>query len=118
MGEIQRIKHQKALEYWSQILKEQQESGLCIKAFCRSRQMSHHAMYYWLKELRKEALSAEAQAPACATQFAAVSLAKDEHHSCGNMVVHVGAASLEIPERTAAPDLQRMLQILKEVFLC
>ena len=37
MGEIQRIKHQKALEYWSQILKEQQESGLCIKSFCRSR---------------------------------------------------------------------------------
>lgn len=32
MGEIQRIKHQRALEYWSQILKEQQESGLCIKA--------------------------------------------------------------------------------------
>lgn len=120
MGEIQRIKHQQALKYWSQILKEQQESGLCIKAFCRSRQMSHHAMYYWLKELRKEALSAKVQAPApaCTTQFAAVSLAKDEHHSCGNMVVHVGAVSLEIPEGTAAPDLQRMLQVLKEVFLC
>ncbi len=40
MGKIQRIKHQKALEYWSQILKAQQESGLCIKAFCRSHQMS------------------------------------------------------------------------------
>jgi transposase-like protein len=118
LGEIQRIKHQQALEYWSQILKEQQESGLCIKAFCRSRQMSHHAMYYWLKELRKEALSAKPQAPACTTQFAAVSLAQDEHHSCGNMVVHVGSASLEIPEGTAVPDLQRMLQVLKEVFLC
>lgn len=118
MGEIQRIKHQKALEYWSQILKEQQESGLCIKAFCRSRQMSHHAMYYWLKELRKEALSSNAQAPTCTTQFAAVSLAQDEPHSYGNMVIHVGSASLEIPEGTAEPDLQRTLQVLKEVFLC
>ena len=118
LGEIQRIKHQKALEYWSQILKEQQESGLCIKAFCRFRQMSHHAMYYWLKELRKEALAAKPQTPACTTQFAAVSLAKNEHHSCGTMVVHVGPASLEIPEGTAVPDLQRMLQILKDVFLC
>ncbi|CDE94203.1 IS66 family insertion sequence element accessory protein TnpA [Acidaminococcus sp. CAG:542] len=118
MGEIQRIKHQKALEYWSQILKEQQESGLCIKAFCRSRQMSHHAMYYWLKELRKEALSANAQVPVCTTQFAAVSLAKEEHPPCGNMVVHVGSASLEIPEGTAPQDLQRTLQVLKEVFLC
>ena len=51
LGEIQRIKHQKALEYWSQILKEQQ-------------------------------------------------------HSCGKMVVHVGSVSLEIPAGTAAPDLQ------------
>ena len=74
LGEIQRIKHQKALEYWSQILKEQQESGLCIKAFCRSRQMSHHAMYYWIKELREEALLVNPLAPACTTQFAPVSL--------------------------------------------
>ena len=103
---------------YSSLEKEQQESGLCIKAFCRSRQMSHHAMYYWLKELRKEALSARSQTPACTTQFAAVSLAKEEHHSCGTMVVHVGSASLEIPEGTAAPNLQRMLQVLKEVFLC
>ena len=57
LGEIQRIKHQKALEYWSQILKEQQESGLCIKAFCRSRQMLVNPL-----------------APACTTQFAPVSL--------------------------------------------
>ena len=63
LGEIQHIKHQQALEYWSQILKEQQESGLCIKAFCLSRQMSHHAMYYWIKELRKETLSAKPQTP-------------------------------------------------------
>lgn len=118
LGEIQRIKHQKALEYWSQILKEQQENGLCIKAFYRSRQMSHHAMYYWLKELRKEALSAKTQTPACTAQFTAVSLAKEEHHSCGTMVVHVGSVSLEIPEGTAVQDLQRMLQVLKEVFLC
>ena len=74
LGEIQRIKHQKALEYWSQILKEQQESGLCIKAFCRSRQMSHHAMYYWIKELREEALLVNPLASACTTQFAPVSL--------------------------------------------
>ena len=118
LGEIQRIKHQKALEYWSQILKEQQESGLCIKAFCRSRQMSHHAMYYWIKELREEALLVNPQAPARTTQFAPVSLAQEQQHSCGKMVVHVGSASLEIPEGTAAPDLQRTLQVLKEVFLC
>ena len=110
MGEIQRIKHQKALEYWSQILKEQQESGLCIKVFCRSRQMSHHAMYYWIKELREEALLVNPQAP--------VSLSQEQRHSCGKMVIHMGSASLEIPEGTAAPDLQRTLQALKEVFLC
>lgn len=56
MSKIQNIKHQQALEYWSQIVKEQQESGLSVKAFCRSRQMSHHAMYYWIKETREEGL--------------------------------------------------------------
>ena len=45
LGEIQRIKHQQALEYWSQILKEQQENGLCIKAFCRSRQQEYGRPY-------------------------------------------------------------------------
>lgn len=118
MGEIQRIKHQQALEYWSQILKEQQESGLCIKAFCRSRQMSPHAMYYWIKELREEALLVNPQALVCTTQFAPVSLAQEQHHFCGKMVVHVCSTSLEIPEKTVAPDLQRTLQVLKEVFLC
>lgn len=123
MSKIQNIKHQQALEYWSQIVKEQQESGLSVKAFCRSRQMSHHAMYYWIKEMREEVLLARANAnpnaSACpTTQFAAVSLAREEHHPCGNMVVHVGPASLEIPEGTSVPELQRMLQLLKEVFLC
>lgn len=64
MGEIQRIKHRQALEYWSQMLKEQRESGLSIKAFCRSCETSHYAMYYWLKKLREEAPLAKVQASA------------------------------------------------------
>ena len=75
-------------------------------------------MYYWIKELREEALLVNPQAPARTTQFAPVSLAQEQQHSCGKMVVHVGSASLEIPGGTAAPDLQRTLQVLKEVFLC
>ncbi len=31
-------------------------------------------MYYWIKELREEALLVNPQAPACTTQFAPVSL--------------------------------------------
>lgn len=80
--------------------------------------MSHHAMYYWIKELREEALLVNPQAPACTTQFAPVSLVQEQQHSWGKMVVHVGSASLEIPAGTAAPDLQRTLQVLKEAFLC
>ncbi|ADB47424.1 hypothetical protein Acfer_1055 [Acidaminococcus fermentans DSM 20731] len=121
MSKIQNIKHQQALEYWIHMVKEQQESGLSVKAFCRSRQISHHAMYYWIKEMREEVLLANANpnASACpTTQFAAVSQAREEHHPCGNMVVHVGPASLEIPAGISASELQRMLQVLKDVFLC
>ena len=58
----------------------------------------HHAMYYWIKGLREEALLVNPQAPACTTQFAPVSMAQEQQHSCGKMVVYVGSASLEIPE--------------------
>lgn len=43
------------LSYWAQFVREQQESGLSIKAFCENAELHPNVYYYWQRKLREAA---------------------------------------------------------------
>ena len=43
------------LSHWAQIVRERNESGLSVKAFCRKVGMHENKYFYWQKKLRETA---------------------------------------------------------------
>lgn len=39
--------------FWHQTLKQQAESGQSVRAFCRDRQLTEAAFYFWRRELKQ-----------------------------------------------------------------
>jgi transposase-like protein len=61
MVNTREIAEEYRLSYWAQVMRERQESGQSIKAYCREIGMSANTYYYWQRKLRAsvcEALAA------------------------------------------------------------
>ena len=49
------IKTAERREHWREVIGEQRQSGLTIRAYCRQHQVPEHSFYMWRKTLRQEA---------------------------------------------------------------
>jgi transposase-like protein len=49
-------KHEILKAQWQNMIKEQSESGLSIREWCRKNNVSHSKLYYWQRVIREEAL--------------------------------------------------------------
>ena len=49
-------KHEIHKAQWQDLIKEQSQSGLSIREWCRRNNMSHGKFYYWQRIIREEAL--------------------------------------------------------------
>ena len=49
-------KHEILKSHWQELIKEQSQSGLSIREWCRRNNMSHGKFYYWQRIIREEAL--------------------------------------------------------------
>ena len=49
-------KHEIHKAQWQDLIKEQSQSGLSIREWCRRNNMSHGKFYYWQRVIREEAL--------------------------------------------------------------
>lgn len=49
-------KHEMLKAQWKKLIKEQNESGLSIREWCRENNVSHGKFYYWQRIIREEAL--------------------------------------------------------------
>lgn len=49
-------KHEINKSQWQELIREQSESGLSIREWCRRHNMSHGKFYYWQRVIREEAL--------------------------------------------------------------
>ena len=66
-------KHEIHKAKWQQIIKDQNESGLLIREWCRDNDISHGKFYYWQRVIREEALiKAGTLAVTGQTQFAEI----------------------------------------------
>ncbi|WP_025642761.1 IS66 family insertion sequence element accessory protein TnpA [Schnuerera ultunensis] len=49
-------KHEMLKAQWQKMIKDQSESGLSIREWCRENDISHGKFYYWQRVIREEAL--------------------------------------------------------------
>jgi len=49
-------KHELLKAQWQELIREQSESGLSIREWCRRNDISHGKYYYWQRVIREEAL--------------------------------------------------------------
>src|SRR5699024_10127133 len=49
-------KHEIHKAQWQELIREQSQSGLSIREWCRRNDMSHGKFYYWQRIIREEAL--------------------------------------------------------------
>jgi hypothetical protein len=50
-----RITLEYRLAYWTQVIRERQESGHTIEAYCKDTGVSKNSYYYWQRKLRRQA---------------------------------------------------------------
>lgn len=75
-------KHEIHKAKWQQIIKDQNESALSIREWCRNNNISHGKFYYWQRVIREEALiKAGTLAVTGQTQFAEIKPSMSEHKS-------------------------------------
>lgn len=52
------VRNSYRLGEWSEVIRQRQESGMTVTAFCEQQGISTKSYYYWLKKLRNTALEA------------------------------------------------------------
>ena len=102
------------LSHWSQIMQERSQSGMSIRAYCKSGGIHENVYYYWQKRLR-EAACEQLNTPG----FAEVRLATTEPSSkpmgmapSGGMRIEVGGMQIAVDNVYPADKLAILLRAL------
>ena len=117
MDEITPVKTKFRLEQWTQLIQDQQASGLSIKAWCQQTQIKETSYYYWLKRVRKQALSPEMfksqkdqDEPVTFTRLA-INLEKTNRNA--TVVINFPSITVEIMDGAAPETIEAVLQAMK-----
>lgn len=106
---ISEVKQEYQLQQWRGMLRERQESGLSVKAWCSEHEISENVYYYRLRKLRRAACTAlESGQPEC---LAEVPLVPWAAASRTQLRLTTPASTLEIMS-AGSEILDRVLQAL------
>lgn len=106
---ISEVKQEYQLQQWRSMLRERQESGLSVKAWCSEHEISDNIYYYRLRRLRWAACAAlESRQPEC---LAEVPLVPNAAASQMQLRLSTPAGTLEILS-AGSEILNRILQAL------
>lgn len=91
---ISEVKQEYQLQEWSGMLRERQESGLSVKAWCQEQGLAEHIYYYRLRKLRQAACTALEQSQP--VQLAEVPLAPKSQENHAKLRLTTKTRTLEI----------------------
>jgi len=91
-------------EFWRQLIAEQQQSGMSVRAICRQRGASEHSFYQWRKRLA-------AQLP---MKFALVETGRSVPSAACIEVILIGGERLRVAPGVDAATLRAVLGVLRE----
>jgi transposase-like protein len=106
------------LEHWAQVMRERNESGTSIRAYCESVGLHENVYYYWQRKLREvaaQAIEITPQATLSAPQGWAVcksSPKSNAEYESGNISIEIGKARVSVSkdaDQTMLTNICRML---------
>ena len=99
------------LSHWAKVIGERQESGLSVRAFCKSTGLHESAYYYWQRKLREAALDHMAELKSSIPQvdqvvpgFTEIRLVKPSECKTPTAMVSEGQIQIEIGELRISAD--------------
>lgn len=117
------IAKQYRLNKWIEIVRECRSSGQTVSAWCAQNHVNLKSYYYWLKRVREAACDV---LPACQPQqlpivpvdFSSsqtVQTFSESSHSTSEILIHMGAVTLEIRNHASANLIEHTLRALQHV---
>lgn len=117
MDEITPVKTKFRLEQWTQLVQDQQSSGMSIKAWCQQTQIKETSYYYWLKRIRKKVCSPEMMTtqlePNEPVTFAKLPINLEKTNRSPAVVINFPSATVEIMDGAAPETIQAVLLAMK-----
>ena len=119
MDKVTEVKTQYNKEQWLGIIKERQDSGLTVKAWCRQNNIRQSAYYYWLRRIRESACSKYLPETQSGLQspviFAPVQINEEEIPSRASVIIHMKNADIEVRDDSSVKALETALAALKNI---
>jgi hypothetical protein len=99
-------------QQWRRWIRQWQQSGLSVRAFCARHHLSQPSFYAWRREIQ--------QRDAAAGTFVPVQFVPDDEPVSSSIfeVVLPGGPTLRVPPRFDAATLRQLLAVLEEVRPC
>jgi hypothetical protein len=118
MDEITYVKTKFRKEQWEKLIIDCKSSGLKVDDWCAQNNITHHAYYYWLRKIRKQAC--ESILPALPKEEKAVTFAKLEVQNSKRdtqvaVIIHLSSATLEVIEGTSQQTVEAVLLALNNI---
>ncbi len=95
---------QQRRDFWRQMIAQQEQSGLTVRAFCQRQRASEHSFYHWRKRLA-------AQLP---VKFALVETGPAAVHAEAVELILTSGERLRITPGVDAATLRLVLSVLRE----
>lgn len=115
--QMRKIQHEALLTEWKQIITTCRGSGLTISQWCRQNNVKESRYYYWLREIRNEALAMRAPA-ANQSVFAEVTVpalasgqSSNKNDVCA--VIRINQTAVEIYNGASPSTITAIIQALQ-----
>ena len=116
------VTNQYRLNKWTEIARECLSSGQTVSAWCADHDINSKSYYYWLRRIRKAACEALPSPSSSNNPIVPVNLpvpAADtdptNQESSSDIIIRLGAATLEIRNDASATLIENVLRVLQNV---
>lgn len=116
--DTRQVTREMRLQYWAGVLKERQESGQSVRAWCRENEVGEKTYYYWQRRLREAACNEltlrQEQTRSIGPAFAEIKLPACQGAYEGGITVRLREAVIEIAGGAPTATVETVLRILRE----
>ena len=117
--DVQEVRDQVRIQEWMQLIRERNDSGMTIKAWCETKGLSENQYYYWLRKIRKTACTAlenrSDKAPLVREDgpvFAKVTVLPQTPMTTSGITIHMSSANIHIGKDVCANQIKTIMKVI------
>ncbi|MCX7923043.1 MAG: IS66 family insertion sequence element accessory protein TnpB [Clostridia bacterium] len=114
MDKIAKAKNEFRLRQWTQMIRDCQESGMTVVAWCEQNDIKPKSYYYWLRRIRTLACENNTFVPT-QNNHQIVPVALKHTGSSTAVTIHLSSISVDIHDGAARETIETVLAALKSI---